>query len=46
VTPAGTMLMGSVAVLALSIQFAPMPDRAALAAGLRPIVATILRGLA
>ena len=46
VTPAGTMLMGSVAVLALSIQFAEMPDRAALAAGLRPIVATILRGLA
>jgi AcrR family transcriptional regulator len=46
VTPAGTMLMGSVAVVALSIQFAAMPDRAALAAGLRPIVATILRGLA
>ena len=46
VTPAGTMLTGSVAVLALSSQFAAMPDRAALAAGLRPIVATILRGLA
>ena len=45
VTPAGTMLMGSVAVLALSTQFALMPDRAARAAGLRPIVATILRGL-
>jgi len=46
VAPVGTLLMGSVAVIALSSHFAPMPNRAALSAGLRPIVATILRGLA
>lgn len=46
VTPAETLLMGSIVIMALSSQFGPMPDRAALAAGLRPVVATILRGLA
>jgi AcrR family transcriptional regulator len=46
VAPVGTLLMGSVAVIALSGHFAPMPDRAALSAALRPVVATILRGLA
>jgi AcrR family transcriptional regulator len=46
VAPAETLLMGSVIAMALSSQFGPMPDHAALAAELRPIVATILRGLA
>jgi AcrR family transcriptional regulator len=45
VTPAATMLMGSVGVLAISSQFAPAANRPD-PAGLRPIVATILRGLA
>jgi AcrR family transcriptional regulator len=46
VTPVGTLLMGSVAILALSSHFAPMPNLAAQSGQLRPIVATILRGLA
>jgi hypothetical protein len=46
VTPAETLLMGSVAIMALSSQFGPTPDPSDPAAGLRPIVATILRGLA
>lgn len=46
VTAAETLLMGSVALIALSSFFAPMPNREALTAGLRPIVVTILRGLA
>jgi hypothetical protein len=46
VTAAETLLMGSVALMALSSFFAPMPHREALTAGLRPIVVTILRGLA
>lgn len=46
VAPVGTLLMGSVAVMALSNHFAPMPNLAAPSVQLRPIVATILRGLA
>jgi AcrR family transcriptional regulator len=42
----GTLLMGAAVVLALSHHFAPLSDRAALSAQLRPTVATILRGLA
>ena len=45
VNPVGTLLMGSVAVMALSSHFAPMPNREAPSTQLRPIVATILRGL-
>ena len=44
-SPVGTLLMGSVAVMALGSHLAPIPDRGALSAKLTPIVATILRGL-
>ena len=47
VAPIGTLLMGTVVVLALTSAFAPapMPQSVPPAAQLRPIVATILRGL-
>jgi AcrR family transcriptional regulator len=45
VAPVGALLMGSVAVMALSSHFAPMPNPVAPSVQLRPIVATILRGL-
>jgi AcrR family transcriptional regulator len=45
VTPIGTLLMGAVVVLALGSVFAPAPPSEAPAAQLRPIVATILRGV-
>lgn len=45
VTPIGMLLMGTVLVVALSSAFAPEPNRVLVAGQLRPMVATILRGL-
>jgi AcrR family transcriptional regulator len=45
VTPIGMLLMGTVLVLALSATFAPEPNRVLVAGQLRPMIATVLRGL-